>query len=257
MNTALIGHTGFVGSNLDRQIRFTHHYNSSNIDDIAGREYDAVFCAGIQAKKWWANQNPAEDMASIKKLMAPLESVKARAFILISTVDVYAKPIGVDEDTAQPDSDLQPYGLHRRQFERFVAERFADHLAVRLPGLFGHGLKKNVIYDLLHDNCLEQIDPDGAFQYYFLDNLSADIERCRRAGLRTVNFATEPVKTSEIIDAFFKGKDVGSKAGAAGTYDVRTQHASLWGRNDGYVAGKDAVLADLGAFIERSKTTAV
>jgi hypothetical protein len=37
MATALIGYTGFIGSNLARQFDFDDFYNSKNIDDIAGK----------------------------------------------------------------------------------------------------------------------------------------------------------------------------------------------------------------------------
>ena len=59
--TALIGHTGFVGSNLASQHGYTDCFNSRNIGEIAGRCYDTVVCAGVQAVKYWANQHPEED----------------------------------------------------------------------------------------------------------------------------------------------------------------------------------------------------
>ena len=42
MRTALIGHTGFVGSNLASSHRFDDVYNTANIAEIEGREYDLV-----------------------------------------------------------------------------------------------------------------------------------------------------------------------------------------------------------------------
>ena len=50
--TALIGNTGFVGGNLLRQQPFDALFNSKNIDDIAGRSFDLVVCAGVRAEKW-------------------------------------------------------------------------------------------------------------------------------------------------------------------------------------------------------------
>jgi hypothetical protein len=61
MPSALIGYTGFVGSNLDRQHAFDDRYNSKNINAIAGKSYDLIVCAGIQAKKWWASEHPDEE----------------------------------------------------------------------------------------------------------------------------------------------------------------------------------------------------
>src|SRR5471032_1906206 len=99
MRTALIGHTGFVGSNLLRQARFDATYNSSNIEAIAGEEFDLLVCAGVRAEKWIANANPAADRGGIDRLIQALTTVKARRAILISSVDVFITPIEVDESS--------------------------------------------------------------------------------------------------------------------------------------------------------------
>lgn len=49
MRRALIGHTGFVGSNLNQQCEYSHCYNSKNIGDIKGEHFEEIVCAGIQA----------------------------------------------------------------------------------------------------------------------------------------------------------------------------------------------------------------
>lgn len=246
--TALIGHTGFVGSNLSSQADFTGYFNSKNIADIAGQAFDTVVCAGVQAVKYWANQHPAEDWAGIEKLLAPLREVQAKRFILISTIDVYPKPDLVTEDDLPP-LENHAYGSHRLRVEQFIAERFPVHHIVRLPGLFGQGLKKNVIYDLLHDNLLENIQPASAFQYYNLAHLADDLAKVVAADLRVVNFATEPVTTRSIVESFASDKEVGAKAGGIARYDFRTKHSALWGRNDGYLYDAATVLREMGDFM--------
>jgi len=42
MRIALVGYTGFVGSNLRVQYPFDDLYNSKNIADIEGKEYKTV-----------------------------------------------------------------------------------------------------------------------------------------------------------------------------------------------------------------------
>ena len=52
MQSALLGHTGFVGGTLLRQHRFDDLYNSSNIEQLAGKSYDLVACAAAPGVKW-------------------------------------------------------------------------------------------------------------------------------------------------------------------------------------------------------------
>ena len=49
MKTALIGSTGFVGGNLQRQAAFDDGYHSRNIESLAGKSYDLIVCAGAPA----------------------------------------------------------------------------------------------------------------------------------------------------------------------------------------------------------------
>src|SRR5437868_3473553 len=99
MADALIGCTGFVGGNLLRQTHFDDLYHSRNIASLHGRRYDRLVCAGARAEKWKANQDPEGDRRGLQSLFDALHHVAARQVILISTIDVYAEPAGVDEDT--------------------------------------------------------------------------------------------------------------------------------------------------------------
>ena len=130
---------------------------------------------------------------------------------------------------------------------------FDAPLVVRLPGLFGPGLRKNVIYDLLTDNILDKINPASSFQYYDLTRLWDDIQTAEAAGLSLVHLVTEPVATSDILDAFFPGKRVGWDAAPEAAYDFRTRHGTTFAgacAPEGYIEGKASVLARMGRFIE-------
>ncbi|HEY6219953.1 MAG TPA: hypothetical protein VIV65_07835, partial [Gemmatimonadaceae bacterium] len=180
--SCLIGHTGFVGSNLLRQASFDATYNSASIDSIAGESFDLLVCAGVRAEKWIANRDPAGDRAGVEQLMKALRSVSAKRAILISTVDVFLTPLDVDESTPVETAGLHPYGVNRRWVEQEFARSF-ETLVARLPGLYGHGIKKNVIHDFLFDHEVEKIDSRGVFQFYGLDRLWSDLTRCHEAKL--------------------------------------------------------------------------
>jgi len=70
-------------------------------------------------------------------------------FVLISTVAVLAGFAASSEDDAAFESTTA-YGVNRRRLEVFVAERFPGALIVRLPALFGPGLKKNFLFDMMN-----------------------------------------------------------------------------------------------------------
>jgi nucleoside-diphosphate-sugar epimerase len=250
MPNALIGHSGFVGSNLLAKRSYEHLYRSSDIDAIRGGIFDHVVCSGVQAMKWWANLHPEEDKAGIRRLLEPLQQTKASRFTLISTIDVYPVPRDVDEDTVIDRSGHHAYGLHRLELEDWVKKQFPEVLIVRLPGLFGPGIKKNVIYDLLHDNGLDKVHPDGVFQYYDLRRLADDIDRAWDQGIQLLNLSTGQLATAEIRDRFFPGKELGGTGPAPASYDMRSKHAKTWGGDGGYLYSKERIIADLGDWLE-------
>jgi hypothetical protein len=256
MATALIGHTGFVGGTLARAHRFDAHYNSRNSRDMAGHSFDMVVCAGLSAAKWLANRDPAADWAAIAALVEVLRQVTARRFVLISTIDVYPEPVDVDETSTIDEASGHAYGRHRLRFERFVTDRFARVHVVRLPALFGAGLKKNILFDLLHDQMLDAINPRSRFQWYGLAGLWRHIQAIIDRELRLINLVTEPIATEEILDRYFPDKHIGGTAPAA-NYDVGSCHAQLFGAKGRYLKGKSAVLDDMDDFIRASRAEAM
>jgi len=250
MSTALIGHSGFVGGNLLGQRSYAALYRSTDIDRIRGRTFEHVVCAGVQAMKWWANLHPEEDSAGIGRLLEPLAEVKAQRFTLISTIDVYPLPRGVDEDTVINRQGHHAYGLHRLEIEERIRELFPEVLVLRLPGLFGPGLRKNVIFDLLHGNDLDKIHPVGVFQYYDLRHLTDDLDRAWSLGLGLLNVSCEPLGTGEIRERFFPAAQLGATGPAPACYDMRSKHAAAWNGTNGYLYSKSQVLADLADWLD-------
>jgi hypothetical protein len=132
---ALIGWSGFIGSNLNEKGRWTDYYSSRDIADLEGH-YHTIVCAAPGARKWWANLHPEADMDNIMRLEEALMFATADNFVLISTIDA--------------ENPTTEYGRNRNALEHYVMNTFHNAAVVRLPGLFGEGLKKNVLHDLLH-----------------------------------------------------------------------------------------------------------
>ena len=252
-NNALVGYSGFVGGNLLRQQDFKAEYNSKNIAEIRGKSFDTVVCCGAPAAKWIANKEPESDKANIDSLIAHLTTVETGLFVLISTVDVYREPIAVDETTDITAENLHPYGLNRYRLEQFVKSHFKNHIILRLPGLFGFGLKKNVIYDFLNNNNIDKIESRSEFQFYNLDNLSRDIQLAHDKQISLLNLSSEPVSVKELAQYCF-GIDFNNQCQADPVrYDFRTAYASQFGKNGYYLYDKRSVLDDMKHFVERTR----
>ena len=248
MRRALIGHSGFIGGNLKVQATFDDFYNSGNIEGIADQRYDLIACAGTPGLKWLANKEPAADWKSIKRLMAALDQCETTKLILISTVDVYPRPVGVDENTIVAEGTGSAYGQHRLKLENFVRNRFDSHI-LRLPGLFGQGLKNNVIFDFINNHQIEKIDARSVFQFYDLENLWTDIEKCMDFGVPLLNVASEPVAVSEIARECFERSFDNQLSAPAARYDFKSKHAALWGGQNGYLYGKKQIFDQMKRFV--------
>lgn len=244
MFDSLIGYSGYVGSTLLKQKNFTALYRSTTIGNIDNQSFDTVVCAGAPAQKWMANREPETDRQKIEELIQHLKTIQCRTFILISTVDVFKSPIGVDEDTFVDESGLHAYGLHRRLLETFVENHFPHYLIVRLPGLVGPGLRKNVIFDFLNDNNLQAIDSRGVFQFYPMVNLWYDIQMALNAGLKIVHLTAQPVSVENLSRQGFGKPFTHTLDIPAATYDLQTKHAQIFGATGRYqYSSRETILA--------------
>lgn len=175
MSVILVGYTGFVGSNLRSQYNFDGLYNSKNIKEAYGKNPDLLIYSGVPAQKFLANKNPEEDFEVIKNAIENIKKINPKKIVLISTIDIYKKPIDVFEDTEVIPEDLEAYGKNRYYLENWVKDNFNDYLIVHLPGLYGKNIKKNFIYDLIkiipsmlkEEKFLELVKKDNLIENYY------------------------------------------------------------------------------------------
>lgn len=246
MTTALIGYTGFVGSNLLRQGHYDLLYCSDNIEEIRHTRHDRIVCAGAPGTKWSANEHPDDDLASIDRLARSLDQCFAKQFTLISTVDVRSK---------------SAYGKHRRFLEDKVRwmpppsepRRFDHVTVVRLPALFGPGLKKNVLSDLMHKRRLKKINELSLYQWYPIRRLSDDLKIIEDSGVEVVTISTEAMFTWRIAQKFFPELEIGSDHPDRRVRHLfESDHAHLWGRKD-HIMTIDEILAEMALFLEEER----
>ena len=148
--TSLVGYSGFVGSNLCLSHDFDATYNSKNIELAYGTNPGVLVYAGVPAQMGIANKFPDKDKRTIEAAINNIKKINPQKLVLISTISVYESTDGHDETSSIDSGNLPAYGLNRYAFETWVKENFSEALIVRLPALYGKGLKKNFIYDLIH-----------------------------------------------------------------------------------------------------------
>lgn len=206
--TALVGYTGFVGSNLylsaGKQIQFV--YNSKNIAEAYGTKPELLIYAGLRAEKYLANHAPEKDWQLIVQAEENIRRIAPKKLVLISTIDVFKIPRDVDENSEIDTEGLSAYGYNRYQLESWVRDFCPDALIVRLPGLFGANIKKNFIYDymnvipfMLSGQKLEELsekDPQlkGCYElqdngFYRVKNMSEGDRRLLKEKFRTLGFS--------------------------------------------------------------------
>ena len=240
---ALIGYTGFIGQNLKNQINFDCFYNSKNISEIQNNEFNLIVSAGNSSTRWLVNKDPEKDLANILSFIEKIKTIKAKKFVLLSTIDVYQTPYDVNEDTLVDDINKNSYGQNRYILEKAIRDIFPSCLIVRLPIIYGHGFKKNIIFDALNNNEVHKINGNAIVQIYNVKNLGADLIKFIDNNYTLVNLATEPLLTRDFYkevfnidldlnETFFKN-------------DFQTKHLT---NNQKYFYNKNQIINDLKTF---------
>jgi nucleoside-diphosphate-sugar epimerase len=240
----LIGYTGFVGSILSKSIKFDLLLNRSNIDLLYGLECD-IICCGLPAEKWKINLNPDIDDANTTKLISDIKKANVRSFKLISTIDVFSTPNNVNEDDLPLPTNLA-YSRNRYLFENFVSETYNNYQIVRLPGLFGEGLKKNIIYDLMNSHNIDKINSDSYLQWYPMHRLVDDLNLISmHPDIKLFNFCTEPLHTKTLVAECFPNIIVSESNTPGVNYNIKTKYGKIFGSNNDYMLSVTEVLDEL------------
>lgn len=233
----IIGYTGLIGKILFNELNYErkfllYKYNSKNIEKINNKNFDKIYCAGLPAEKWRANKFPLKDKQNINKLSKILKSTNCKNFILISTIDVHKKK--------------EIYGRNRLKFENFIKKKFKKYLIIRLPAVFGKGLKKNLLFDLLNKNNLENIFYNDKFQWFDLSQLYKEIKKKMNLNLnnKIIELYSPPIENSEIL-RFFPNIKIDKKNKKKTTYNFKPKN--------GYYRNKKFILKRIKKFINERK----
>ncbi len=243
MKNALIGYTGFIGSNLLNFKKNLSKFNSKNIHKIKNKNFNIIVCAGTSSKIWLAKKKPAEDKKKINNLLNNLKFVNAKKFILISTSEIYGKHRVCNENSKLDMKKISNYGLNRLKFENFIIKKFKDNHIIRLPIVYGKKFSKNFIFDLINSNNIEILNGNDFVQIYNVTNLKNDINFVIKNNIRKINISSKPIKVSKIAKKFFKINL--NKKKSYRTINMK----SKYGKHKGYYMSLSKCYGDLRKFL--------
>lgn len=195
-NNGLIGHTGFVGSIIKPMFNFNKFYTRANVISLPNSTFNLLVCAAPTGNRLEVQNDPSNDLDMILTLIDHLRKTKFNHFVLISTIDVLAKP-------------NTRYGMNRKLLEGWVKNNLENYSILRLPTLIHPDIKKNILYDLKHNRFVDKINPEAVNQYYDLTKLKSDLDAAVNSDINEFNLFSEPIKNQEIIDKFFPNAIVG------------------------------------------------
>ena len=224
----IVGNTGLVGKTICEQETFDLEFNTKNIQYYSELVSDGgdLFLSCLPATKWLVNHHPLEDR------------------------NVYnTSPLKSDEDFIDYCPFTLNYGSNRRYFELSVMKSliYDDLKIIRLPALFNKHIKKNVLFDLINNNNINQINSNSCYQWYNLNNLSADISFYTENYPKenSFNLFGEPIDTEDILSFFPQHKDNVKTFEMRVVYDYTTKFS-----NSRYITTKDKTLSDIKTFID-------
>ena len=248
VNNALIGYTGFIGSNLLNFKKKFHKYNSKNINKIKNKQYDLVICAGTSSKIWLAKKNPKLDFNKITYLINSLKKINAKKFVLISTCEIYGSRNNQKESSLKFSNKNYHYGYNRLMLENFVKANFAKSLILRLPIVYGKNFYKNCIYDLIYKNNIEKLNGNDRIQIYNVANLKKHINFALKYNISILNISSKPIRLSWIAKKFFNVR-LGKKKNFR---NMKMQ--TIYGKpNSNYFLSSKECIRDLKHFIKKNK----
>jgi hypothetical protein len=236
MNTALIGYTGTVGNILNNQLKFNYFFNSANIQHLNDQQYDIVYCAAPTGNRRWANTNPEKDLKSINSLIKILLDCKTKKLVLISTVDTQI-------------FDSKFYGKHRLKLENAVKDMIDDYCIVRLCSLIDSSIKKNLLYDIKHNQFLDSINPGLYMHWYPMHRISLDIQICIKHNLLETNLVSEPIQNKTIMKNFCPQLQTNTDA-TSNVYNLVCNNSKLFNGYKNYINSSEEILHYMETYLD-------
>jgi hypothetical protein len=189
MIRALIGHSGVVGRSLLAQQSFDLLFDSKNIHTLPEHKIDQLVVAAPSGNRLAINRDAEmhrQDQANIQQIITQIYHAHPTHVVLFSTVDA----------VTAPDSK---YGQNRHWLEQGL-QRYHATTVYRLCTLIGKEIRKNILYDIKHDQFLDQINCDSEFQWCLLDDLGQLVNTAKPGTVQDI--VSEPIVNADILQRF-------------------------------------------------------
>ena len=250
MKNIIIGNTGLIGKTICEKIYFDYKFNSSNINEIKtlkNKKINKLFLSCLPAQKYLINKNIIEDIKNIVNIIEIIKEIEPKEIILISTIDVYCESKILSNEDCVPNFKTLNYGSNRYLFEKLIKKTF-NNCSVkifRLPALFNKYIKKNILYDILNNNNIEQINANSCYQWYDLNDLYDDIIffTSNFKNSDTYNLFTEPIETVFLLEEIFNYKKINLFSKRI-EYNFKTKFF-----DSGYILNKSIVIKKIKEFV--------
>lgn len=214
----VIGFNGFVGSSVLEALKSEDVVliDRSNINLCSSDNYSTLFICAGEARKWFVNSNVKEATSNMVDLYKSISCYRASQVVYFSSIDVYNKDLTINDGYS-----TEPYGVTKLVLEELISKTFENCVIVRLGALFGKGLKKNFLFDLLNKRheWIEKQSPLSGFQYFNMGQIKSVWENVEEfQGLHIVDAFSEVVYNRDIMDHL--GLDYSLKGASHFTYNI-------------------------------------
>jgi len=186
----MLGKNGFIGRTVLKELEQRFPIVDGPCDIL-------VNCAGFSIM-YEARKNPAKMQAVEDYTFERISNVQFDYLIHLSTIYTVANP-------------TDPYGRIKIAMENRVLEKYPKAAVLRLGSILGEGLKKNVVFDLLHDKSL-WVTSDSIYNYISTEEVSKIIMKLIEVPIEgIINIgASESISVKETAELMGKNPIYGS-----------------------------------------------
>ncbi len=176
----ILGGKGFIGSAFVRWCQANQKkyvcITRENYQLFTSTNCEILINANGNSSKPRAAKDQIFDFeASVVSVKKSISDFKPAIYVYLSSCDVYpdcSNPESTREDQPIDITRQSVYGFHKWLAEQCVQHDCPKWLIFRMGGFVGPGLKKNAIFDIIHDSPL-WLDSESELQYMSTDTLAA------------------------------------------------------------------------------------